>query len=199
MIPTRNEAETLLAWASELNPGPWIEHSKTAAMTAEKIARECSMNGNQAYVLGLLHDIGRYEGRRDLHHMIAGYTLMSGKGYLECARICLTHSFPIQDIAAHCGKSDCTQDEITFMSDAIKSMEYNDYDRLIQLCDALSLPGRVTIVERRLIDVTLRYGFNALTIKKWESIFALKGYFDDMCGLNIYQLFQDALCADIFG
>ena len=93
ILPEKNEADDLLKWAGELNPGPWINHSKVVAKTAEKIAQKCSLDCNKAYVLGLLHDIGRYEGVTGLRHIIAGYELMSKKNYVDNAYICLTHSF----------------------------------------------------------------------------------------------------------
>ena len=42
------------------NPGPWGKHCLTAAHCAEKIASACGdMDVEKAYILGLLHDIGR--------------------------------------------------------------------------------------------------------------------------------------------
>lgn len=39
MIPTREEAERLLAEAESRNPGPWGDHSRIAAHCAEKIEK----------------------------------------------------------------------------------------------------------------------------------------------------------------
>ena len=38
MLPTKEEAEKLLAEAEKCNPGPWGNHSRVAAHCAEKIA-----------------------------------------------------------------------------------------------------------------------------------------------------------------
>lgn len=59
--------------------------------------------------------------------------------------------------------------EAEFIQNYLACIEYNDYDRLIQLCDALSFPTGPTYIEKRLVDVALRYGFNELTIPKWEA------------------------------
>ncbi len=60
MIPTKDEAMKLLNEAYKLNPGPWREHSIVVAECAYKIAKKCpDMNAEKAYILGLLHDIGR--------------------------------------------------------------------------------------------------------------------------------------------
>ena len=58
-FPTKEEAEALLAEAESCNPGPWGNHSRTAAHCAEAIAKRAGMDAERAYVLGLLHDIGR--------------------------------------------------------------------------------------------------------------------------------------------
>lgn len=63
MLPTREEAMALIRDGLSNNPGPWGKHSLTAAHCAEKIAAACGdMGAEKAYVLGLLHDIGRKFG-----------------------------------------------------------------------------------------------------------------------------------------
>lgn len=72
MMPSINEAENLLKWAAEENSGLWVEHSRTVARVASIIVKTCCMNGERCYVLGLLHDIGRYEGLSYLRHTKTG-------------------------------------------------------------------------------------------------------------------------------
>ena len=188
-IPTIIEAEKLLYEAEQRNPGAWISHSKTAAFCAKEIAERCgNLDGEIAYILGLLHDIGRREGVTDMRHIIDGYHFMTFLGYDDCARICLTHSFPYKDIRSYNGQNDCTAEETEFIKTFIKNTEYNNYDRLIQLCDALALPNGATYIEKRLVDVVMRRGFNDLTIPKWRAFLDLKDYFDKITGTDIYQL-----------
>lgn len=196
---TREQAHELLLWAHEQNPGPWLGHSQTAARAAEGIAQACGMDAELAYIMGLLHDVGRYEGVRDLHHVVAGYKLMMQRGEAEIARICLTHSFPIQEVRAFSGKLDCEPEEMVFLERALKENAYNDYDRLIQLCDSLAMPNGVSTIEERLFEGSLRRGFNDYTLRKWRSFMGLKKYFDDRCGMNIYCLFRDEITARLFG
>ena len=66
MYPTRDEAEQLLKEAEKLNPGPWGDHSRTVAHCAQCIAEKSGLNSDKAYVVGLLHDIGRRFGKRHL-------------------------------------------------------------------------------------------------------------------------------------
>ena len=75
MLPTREEAERILAEAGKCNPGPWVNHSRVAAHCAEKIAEKCEdIDPEKAYIVGLLHDIGRKFGTRHLGHVSDGYT-----------------------------------------------------------------------------------------------------------------------------
>jgi len=193
-MPSREEADNLLVWAHEQNSGPWTEHSRIVARAAETIAKASKLDTDRAYISGLLHDIGRYEGARGLHHIYAGYELMKENGYDIIAGICLSHSFPYQTIDSYGGGDyDCTQEEISVIISFLSETTYNDYDKLIQLCDAMVMTQGVCMIEKRLIDVVRRYGFNDFTLRKWDSTFSLKEYFDKLCGKNIYDLFYDEI------
>ena len=196
---TREQAHELLTWAHAQNPGPWLEHSLNAARAAEGIAKACGMDAELAYILGLLHDVGRYEGITDLHHVVAGHNLMLSRGEPLIARICLTHSFPVKEVQAFSGKLDCAPEEMAFLENALKETGFDDYDRLIQLCDSLGMPDGICTIEERLFEGTLRRGFNDRTLAKWRSFMELKTYFDNLCGQNIYRIFQDEISRRIFG
>lgn len=188
-LPTTFEAEKFLTEAEQLNPGAWIGHSKTTAFCAKAIAEKCdNLNADTAFILGLLHDIGRREGITDMRHIIDGYQYMKSLGNDICARICLTHSFPYKDILSYNGQNDCSAEETEFIKSFLENTEYNDHDKLIQLCDALALPDGVTYIEKRLVDVVIRRGFNNLTIPKWKAFLGLKDYFDKKTGTDIYNL-----------
>ncbi|MDI6881043.1 MAG: hypothetical protein QMC95_13370 [Desulfitobacteriaceae bacterium] len=62
------------------------------------------------------------------------------------------------------------------------------YDELIQLCDALTTPKGFCLLEKRLVDVALRYGVNDLTVLKWKATFEIKGKFEAVIGRPIYNL-----------
>ena len=49
----------------------------------------------------------------------------------------------------------------------------------------------VCLIEKRLVNVVTRYGFNELTLKKWAAFHEIKDYFDKKTGGNIYDLFYD--------
>ncbi|MDR1587547.1 MAG: HD domain-containing protein [Treponema sp.] len=197
-MPNRSEAEKILLWAETKNPGKWIKHSFNVAKTAETIAKKCSLNNNSAYVLGLLHDIGRYEGKTNLRHIYTGYNFMREKGYNEIARVCLTHSFPYKNIASFVGVTDCSKKEIEYLENELELVEYDDYDRLIQLCDALGSAEGICLLETRWIDIIRRYGVNKYFKEKIEKTYEIKKYFEKKCNGDIYELFKKEIIENIF-
>lgn len=188
----RSEALELLEWAHTNNPGPWREHSLGVARAAEYIARACGdMDPEKAYIMGLMHDIGRYEGVTAMRHLVAGYEFMQKKGESEIARICITHSFPYPDIELFIGKRDVAESDIQHIKAMLKT-PMDDYDRLIQLCDALAWGEGVCLMEKRMIDVIRRYGTIPLTQQKINSTMEIFEYFQKKIGKSIYSLFPEA-------
>lgn len=53
-----------------------------------------------------------------------------------------------KNIGAYNGQNDCASEEIKLIETFLNSTEYDDYDRLIQLCDTLSFPNGPTYVEK---------------------------------------------------
>lgn len=166
-ILDRTYAKELLEWAYEQNPGPWFEHSLHVAHATENIIIELIKKGYDldadiAYNAALLHDIGRYKGfTKSVIHSYDGYMYMNDLGYAGNAIICVTHSFPCKnehiDIAA----------EWHLVPDHMKSRlvailnehsNYDLYNKVITLCDALADADGFTTLERRLISVGLRHG-----------------------------------------
>lgn len=186
MIPTREKAEELLRDGEACNPGAWADHSRAVAMCAEKIAAACGdMDTEKAYVLGLLHDIGRKFGIKHMGHIYDGYHYMTELGYDEAARICLSHSFSIQKLEDYIGKWDVPQEEQQELRALLAEMVYDDYDRLIQVCDSLA---GITVVdmEERMADVKRRYG--SYPQDKWDRNLEMKGYFEEKMGQDIYTV-----------
>lgn len=193
------EAKDLLGWAASRNPGAWVAHSQTVARAAGTIARACGMDERRCEALGLLHDIGRYRGKASFEHVIAGYDLMMEKGWPSAARVCLTHSFPLQDIRVYHGTIDCSPEDYERAKGLLARVVYDDEIRLIQLCDAISLPTGVTVMDKRLLEVGMRHGLSPETTRKWQAFLDLKALFDKRCRQNIYRLFSDEMTRDLFG
>ncbi len=183
------EAERLLKEAEGLNPGPWVAHSRYVAKAARLIAeRHPELDPQKAYILGLLHDIGRREGRTHLKHVVDGYHFLQDHGYPDCARISLTHSFVIPDLDAYVGEHDCTPQETAFLEDFISSAKPAEYDSLIQFCDGIALPSGFCLMEKRLVDVAIRLGINDKTIPSWQARFRIKEHFEGIIGCSVYRL-----------
>lgn len=75
------------------------------------------------------------------------------------------------------------------MAEYLNDITYNDYDKLIQLCDALSLANGYCYAEKKMVISVLKFGFKDTTISKWKAILELKEYFDAKINGNVYLLF----------
>ena len=189
MIPNRAIALRELELAGTLNPGPWTKHSQNVGEVARLIAESCPhLDSETAFVLGALHDIGRRTGVAAVRHIIDGYDYAISKGWDEVARVCLTHSFPIKDIEADIGRKDITPAQYDFIDRFLNGIEYDDYDKLIILCDALADADGFCILEKRFIDTTRRYGLFPCSVDRWNKTYAYKDYFDGLLGRSIYTL-----------
>lgn len=191
MFPDKRIAIAELELAEKMNPGPWVKHVENVANSAKIIAENSEMEGEKAYVLGLLHDIGRRTGIAQVRHIVDGYDYAMSKGWDEVARICLTHSFPVKDADSDMGKKDITPNQYKFIKKYINDIEYDDYDKLIILCDALADANGFCILEKRFIDTTRRYGIYPFTLDRWNKTYEYKEYFENKIGKSIYALLPD--------
>ncbi len=189
----RAEAEKLLYEAKELNNGPWVKHSYNVARLAEKIAEKAGMDSEKTYVFGLLHDIGRRNGIMQARHAIEGYQYLTNLGYDEEARICMTHTFQYKDVEGIYDVWDCSEDEKKFVAAYLNNVAYDEYDKLIQLCDALSLADGYCYAEKKMVSSIIKFGFKDTTIDKWKAVLELKEYFDNKTGMDVYSLFEEII------
>ena len=196
-ILDRTYAKELLEWAYEQNPGPWFEHSLHVAHATENIIIELIKNGYNldadiAYNAALLHDIGRYKGfTKSVIHSYDGYMYMNDLGYTGNAVICVTHSFPCKnehiDIAAEWS---LVPDHMRIQLVEIlnEHCNYDLYNKVITLCDALADADGFTTLERRLISVGLRHGTTSHTSLHWKGFYAIKKELEALIGKSIYTV-----------
>ena len=188
-IPSLEQTEAFISEAQKMFPGPWVQHSFFVAKAAESIAQlHPKLDPTTAFILGYLHDIGRQFGITDMHHILDGYYFLMGKGYDDAARICLTHSFPIKNVHSAAGKWDCTSKELLFINSYLSNLEFDEYDRLIQLCDAISLPTGFSLIEKRLMDVALRRGVNEYSVSRWKAYLEIQQDFEKIIGQSVYRI-----------
>ena len=128
MLPTIEEAKIELEIAEKLNPGPWIEHSLNVGIAARNIAKKVpGMDANKAYIVGMLHDIGRRVGIVNTpQHVYEGYKYAITKGWDEVARVCMTHSYPL--MKDEFDYTPETEEEIA-IKEYIMNCQADDYDR----------------------------------------------------------------------
>jgi len=190
-IPTLEEAKLMLVEAENLNPGSWVKHSLNVAEAAKLIAEQTEdMDPELAYILGLLHDIGRRRyGIIGMRHSIDGYMYAIEHGYDLVARICLSHvAFSYNNKVIIVGKWNGTEEEHNFIVNYLSKTEETDYDKLIKLCDYIALDSGFLLMEKRLVDVAIRGGVNEYTIPRWKSSFEIKDYFEQKIRKSIYNV-----------
>ena len=198
-IPSLEQAKAFIKEAQELNAGPWVQHSFFVGKAAEAIAKHHSkLDPQTAFILGYLHDIGRRAGVGDMRHTLDGYYFLTEKGFDHAARICITHVFPLKHINSVAGKWDCTKLEFDFLNEYLSKIKFDEYDRLIQLCDAIALPSGYCLVEKRLMDVALRRGVNEFSVPRWKAFLEFQKEFEREIGQSIYKVL-DGVVENTFG
>ena len=186
---TCSVAEKALEQAHGSNPGPWADHSRYVALACRNIAERCPhLDADTAYIYGLLHDIGRHAGVTSERHLIDGYRYCMERGWDKAAQICISHAFMVKDISSSIGVFDMPPEDREFMADFVKAAVYDDYDYLVQLCDALALPTGFCLLEKRFVDVAIRYGTHPATIDRWKAVLKIKEHFEQIMKCSIYEL-----------
>jgi len=182
-------AYNYLSEAQKTNSGPWIMHSVFAGKAARSIAEKLpELDADLAEAYGYIHDIGRRFGRVKMRHIIDGYRFLETEGYPEAAKICLTHSFPAKDIENVVEGWDCSEEEYLFAKKFVQSVEFTPYDELIQLCDFLAMPTGCSVIERRMVDISIRHCVNEGAIKNWKTLLLLQNKIEEKLGYSIYEL-----------
>lgn len=193
-FPSLEQAEKSLNEAAVMNPGMWIEHSRNVAVACKNIAEKCpGLNPDKAYTMGLLHDIGRRSGNVSERHMLEGYKYCKNHCWNEIAQICITHSFMVKDIKSSIGVWDISEKEYDFMKGYVENVVYSDYDLLVQLCDSVSLSNGFCLLEKRFMDITLRYGLHEYTLDRYKRLLDIKAYFEEKIGCSIYALLPNVV------
>lgn len=202
MIPDRQTAQRI--WQDGIDfrlrqPQPWtfhqeyIFHTTGVAKAAQKIAENTPyLNAEKAYILGLLHDYGKKYDERAAgrFHAQVGYEELSVMGYTGAARICLTHSFPDKNFA-DADYSSCRPEWLVWAHQQLEKIEFDDYDRLIQLCDLFFEGLSKVSFERRFAGIQQRYNLRPEQLENLRRGAARnKAYFDALCGKDVYRLLE---------
>lgn len=198
--PSRETAERLINEAAErrrreapsgFDEAAWRAHSFGVARLAERIASRAGLDAEKAFVSGLLHDIGKRwnETQENVFHSLSGYHYMAAFGFKGVARICLTHSFPLLHSAENLlPNPDALVNEARGVIETFG--EYDDFDRLIQLCDWLNDCGTDCSVEYRAASIIRRYPEIPArkTLILADTVSDLKKRFDALCGEDVCKI-----------
>mgnify|MGYP002751423118 CR=1 FL=1 len=184
------------ALAKGREPGTWYmfhNHVYGVALLAKEIAALTKdLNPERAYVMGLMHDAGKMrEDFEKRFHGIIGYELLKEEDF-EAARASLLHMFgfdkfpPYEKVAKMFFDNHKDYD---FVCDFAVRNPLNDYDRLIQMADAMADKRGLVTMEQRAADYAVRY-HQPVSPEMFGSRMALKQYFDKKTGVDIYSLFE---------
>ena len=170
----------------------YVFHTRGIARFAKTIAEKIpALDAQKAYILGLLHDYGKRinERQENRFHGQEGYEAMTDLGSDDVARICLTHTFHIKNFSDD--EYNYPADWLCWAKEKLKPLTYNDYDRLIQLCDMLTEGFDFVTIEQRADGIAGRYH---LTGKQKQNLIRdalpLKQHFDNLCGEDVYALLK---------
>ena len=162
-----------------------IDHLIGSAEIAGKFAQ--TFNAYEwGYCCGLLHDIGRRYGVTYLAHVYDGYRYLMELGWERAARVALSHSFNLRQMEDYIGKFDLEDEDQKVLEELLGNMEYDEYDYLIQLCDAIATAEGIVPLNERMNDVKSRYGYYPQ--EKWDRNIALKEYFEKKMGKPLYEV-----------
>ena len=183
------KAYSFLEDAPRKNKELWIKHSVNVAIVAERLAEQLKLDSKKAYVLGLVHDIGRRKKEHvGLRHIIEGYNFLEEQGYKEESRVCLTHTFYSRNLVKPNltkANTNLTRNEIEFISNYINKNGFNIYDKILQIADNMGSATGINTVERRRTESMLRYGITDVSEKNLREIFKVQNEIEEKLGFSI--------------
>lgn len=168
-------------------------HLELTASVAKIIADKTpNLDGEKAYIYGLLHDCGKFHGDmfgKNSFHGLVGYQKMQEQGLFDIAKISLTHSFFNQDFRIE--EYGYDYDSLVKTKEIFKTIELDDYDKLLALSDILNNSKKFCYgkIEDRMERVRKKYNMSDEVFKKTcQEAMAVKQYFDQLCNCDVYDL-----------
>lgn len=162
-----------------------IRHCIVVGMVSEKLAENMGLDKEKAFIIGILHDIGRYQHKR--FHGLKGYELFmklfdktGDKIFKDIARISLTHTL----MDSHEKKSylhfdvyrnndpenaDFVTEDEQKVKLAMNKIIPDEYDYIVALADHLATGDilKPCTLSERLADVFKRYYENKDQKNRW--------------------------------
>lgn len=170
-------------------------HVYGVAEIAKRIAQKTpNLDPEKAFVLGLLHDVGKIhqqiEGR---FHGVVGFEMMMKQGAEDVALSSLLHTFPFNRLPEYDKVSNTFLGHI---EDYEKTLDFaqhkklDDYDLLVQMADSVvDLRGFVTL-EQRAEEAERAHNIKISDEEK-QARHELKEYWDKKIHDDIYNLYKE--------
>ncbi len=171
----------------------YIFHTKGIAACCQKIAvLTTDLDSDRTYISGLLHDYGKcfLKNQKYFFHGQIGYEKLTELGYPQIARICLTHTFYAPDFDFSHFTS-YPYDGLVWAKKQMQGMIFDDYDKIVQLCDMFFEGTAVVSIEKRFAGIQKRYDLNWNVLENsYHNAIKLKEYFSRKCGTDVYELLE---------
>jgi len=81
-----------------------------------------------------------------------------------------------------------SEEESEFVRKYLNDITYDDYDKLLIVCDSLADSQGFCMLEKRFVNTTRRYGIFSFTVERWNTTFEMKEYFEQQMSCSIYDI-----------
>jgi hypothetical protein len=61
------------------------------------------------------------------------------------------------------------------------------------IVQSLAMPSGFCLLEKRFVDVAIRYGTHPATVDRWKAVLGIKAYFEGVIGGSIYDWLPGAV------
>ena len=164
-------------------------HIHNVAKITEAIAKSTGgiLNPDTAYALGLIHYIGRIKDETvtGVPHGVEGYRYLNEVGFQGVAPISITHcfinkNFQTSDYPTYCPKL------LGKVKEYLDTIEYNDYDRIVQIADMFSRGKEILSIRERLDKNKAFYHTQNLSYE--NSVFELRDSLNKKFNIDIEKI-----------
>ena len=179
-------------WKNNPRSEMLYRHSMLVADAACIIADRCGMDAERARVYGEMHDVGKFGLKEhELYkHCLNGYEMLKSD-HPDIAMICLTHPFlttEYERILSFC-KND--KEEADKIYQIIKDIKFDDYIKLIQLCDKVSSYDRYVTIKQKMQWYQEKQRLSiGLLDKRFARLYMIKAKLDRMAKVDTYFLLK---------
>lgn len=164
-------------------------HIHNVAKITEAIAKHTNgaLNPDTAYALGLIHDIGRIKDETvtKVPHGVEGYRYLNNIAFSSVAPISLTHCFINKDFQPTDYPMYCSK-LLRQVKEYLDTIEYNDYDRLVQIADMFSRGKEILSIRERL-DKNKEF-YHTKNLSYENSVFALRDSLNNKYNMDIEKI-----------